>query len=204
MFDTHQNEIGLFARENSENMARVITFVFCTIQQYLYTTPDQMQDIDSSGTNSKWLNTQKSLAYDELQENKERLYNESMQIWREYPNPESARHELLKLFAECRGLGLIKAGFVCQLCFGISGCLDTHNLKRFNISETEFKASRYKGLRKELSKNRLIRKYHKMIDKSGGTKNLWNGWCNFVAENQQVRYANGHDVSKLHVTAILG
>lgn len=202
MFDEHQKEIARFAQFDADNMARVITFVYATVQQSLHMTPMIMGAIDEQGVDSEYLWGWKKDAYAFIEENKADVYRVAMAIYGGYADPDICQHELLKYFASLPGLGLVKGGFVIQLCFGLSGCLDTHNIKRFGLKGNTFNANRFKGAKTEATRNRVVRHYHALIKKSGGTRALWDRWCEHVAEKQPKQYANAWQVSRVHCAAL--
>jgi len=202
MFNTHQKVIGTYARQSPENMARVYQFVITTVQQALIHTPDMMHDIDENGLQAKTLWGWKYDAMQHATQYAQETYDTTMQIFRNAIDPDNARHELLSFFAGLPGLGLVKGGFMVQLCFGLSGCIDTHNLRRFNLTGNEFKAARFKNAKTDKTRNAIVRQYHKIVDACGGCEALWNDWCDYVAMRQPARYANGFEVSALHVAAI--
>jgi len=195
MFDEHQRVIG------RDNMARVYTFVLMTVQQQLHTVPDMMRDIDTNGDQSRFLWGFKIHAYDWIQENKDEVFEKAMDISIGRAEPKQRAKDLLTYFAGLPGLGLIKAGFICQLVFGCVGCLDTHNLKRFNINPSRFKASKFKdgGTRR---RRELVEDYCDAVWKRGGCAALWNGWCEYVAMKQPNYYKDANAVSKMHLIAI--
>lgn len=201
MFREHQPKIGQFARSSANNMARVYTFVLMTVQQSLHTVPEMMQDIDTRGNQSRFLWGFKIPAYDWIQEHKETVYETAMDISQGYADPSVRAKELLRYFATLPGLGLVKGGFMAQLCFGVSGCFDTHNLKYFDILPLKFKASRFKSASKEL-KTKLIQDYQALVKDKGGCEALWNHWCNLVAQKQPIHYNSAYDVSEMHCRAI--
>jgi hypothetical protein len=202
MFDTHQKTIGEFARANPENMFRVITFVHATVQQSLNTVPAIMRDTKQRGAKSIHLWGWKRGAFEFFETNRADVYRQAMAIYDNYPDPDTAAHELLKYFAALPGLGMVKGGFVIQLCFGLSGCIDRHNLARFSIPEAQFAAGRFKGAKTNATRNKLVANYHATVARCGGTAALWNDWCDYVAAKNTAIYANGEAVSALHVSAI--
>jgi hypothetical protein len=202
MFATHQSEIGKYARDNADNMARVITFVYATIQQPLNTVTDTMEDIDETGGASIYLWGWKRGAWLWLQEHKEEVHKRAMDIYDGHADPETVEHELLKYFASLPGLGLVKGGFVIQLCFGLSGCMDRHNMARFDIKENAFAAGRFKNAKTNKTRNALVRDYHATVAACGGTAALWNDWCAYLANKYEVLYSDAWQVSALHIKCI--
>ncbi len=202
MFETHQKEIGRFARDNADNMFRVVVFVHATIQQQLNIIPEIMEDIDVEGLASIHLWGYKRAAYEWFDDNKDQVYQTAMAIYDGHADPADCEHELLKYFATLPGLGLVKGGFVIQLCFGLSGCIDRHNIARFGIPKRQFDASRFNAARMQSTRNRIVRQYHEVVAKGGGTQALWDGWCAYVAEKQSAVHESAWAVSRLHCEAI--
>jgi hypothetical protein len=40
----------------------------------------------------------------------------------------------MTIFLRIPGLGLPKAGFMCQLCAGLVGCMDVHNIRMYGLN----------------------------------------------------------------------
>lgn len=202
MFKQHQARIGSFARDNADNMAQVIQFVFLTVQQPLEGVSDQMKDVNEEGAGSQYLWGWKQEAFANLDQYQDDIYRDAMAIFSGYADPDTQAKELLRYFADMPGLGLAKAGFVIQLCFGLSGCIDSHNLERFGISYADISASRYKRAKTQKTKNRLLDLYCGLVTKCGGTADLWDGWCEYVADRRPNQYDSAWDVSALHCESI--
>ena len=201
MFETHQAKIGAFARRDADSMARVYAFVLATVQQPLWQTPEIMKSLDNEGAESRFLWGFKIPAYDYLQEHKETIYEVSMAIWRGHANPEIQAYELLRYFAGLPGLGVVKGGFMVQLCFGGAGCLDSHNIKRWGLDPSKFKACRYKNGNPK-RRAIILRDYFAIIASKGGCEELWDSWCRYVAKRSPERYKNAYAVSQLHMEVI--
>jgi hypothetical protein len=121
-----------------------------------------------------------------------------------HPNPEHAAHELLNYFASLPGLGLVKGGFLAQLVFGLVGCIDTHNLTRFNVRPYDVAARAFKSAKTSATRNRKIEVYLDICAKLGGCAALWDGWCEYVyARNRGDYYTSAQQVSQMHVDAIV-
>lgn len=190
MYKEHQARIQEYAKQSPESFARVQSFVICTIQQQLSTAVKQAvgeRELNSFGFKLRaqadirlYKNSRYEIAY--------KLYN-------------TGQHdELLAEVSTWFGFGLVKAGFVLQLAFGISGCIDTHNLKLFNIKKGAVTLGQNI---KEGTRLKKATAYNKLVNKCGGTEFLWNNWCEYVAINQPTTYANAEHVSLLHCNAII-
>lgn len=76
------------------------------------------------------------------------------------------------------GLGMVKAGFLCQLYGHPVGCIDSHNADVFNVS-----VDRFRVVKTHLASTR-IRKIHEYIDLCGhlgGADYLWDHWCAYLS-----------------------
>lgn len=198
MFATHQPIIGAYGRDNPDNMAEVLTFVLCTIQQGLHTVPMAMKDIRKVGIQSRFLWGFKNSAYAEMQKNKALIYEHSMNLYYGHANPAHAERELLYFFSHIEGMGLAKGGFAVQLLFGLSGCLDSHNITRLGYDPRQFKASSYKSVKDARKKAQYLDVYIDLCNIAGGTAQLWDDWCNYVYTKHPIFYRSGEYVSEMH------
>jgi hypothetical protein len=201
LYDTHQKTIGEFARKSPGNMAAVYTFVIATIQQQIETVPTMTIDLLRDGSASPHAWGWKAQAMDFIRANKVQVYDTSMAIYRGHACPDDCQHELLKYFADLTGLGLAKGGFMVQLCFGLSGCLDSHNIARFGINPNEFRAQRYKNAKSQSLRSEIVRAYHIACSNAGGTRSLWDTWCEYVA-SLRGGHLTAHEISALHCVAL--
>jgi hypothetical protein len=179
-------------------MARVITFVYLTIQQSILTVEQAMRDVDRNGAESKFLWGFKVAAYDWLSANKQDVYDTAMALWRGTADPEQAALDTLMYFASLPGLGLVKGGFANQLIFGETGCLDTHNSIIFEVDPYRFKASRYKAVSMK-RKAIMAMDYAALCEDVGGPEFLWNNWCKYVGERSAT---SAYEISAIHVRAL--
>lgn len=200
MFKKHQPNIEEFARKDPDNFAQVVLFVSATIQQMFHTVPAIVEDVRERGLDSKHLWGSKKDTWIYTLENKEMLFEAVF-------SDMDLEDKLLSL-AEIPGIGLVKAGFVLQLCTGEVGCLDVHNLRRFGLSAQTFKL----GKVKYLTARKKATLYIKTCIECGGSEKLWDDWCNLIAEKYPMRFRVGnavsgyfgHAVSELHEEIITG
>jgi hypothetical protein len=184
-------------------MAQVLQFVILTVRQPLEGITEQMESVNQEGAGSHFLWGWKRDAFANIDEHQDTIYRDAMAIWSGYIEPAAIEKELLRYFADLPGFGLAKAGFVIQLCFGLSGCIDSHNLARFNISYEDIAASRFKRAKTPKTRNRLLDLYCELVHQCGGTAALWDGWCEYVAGQRPAAFTGGaHEVSALHCEAI--
>jgi len=198
MFHRDQKEISDYAMVGPDQMARVITFVYLTIQQAITTCEAAMKDVDREGVESKYLWGFKLGAYEWLHENKDNVYRVACDLHGGYADPVVAEIETLKFFASLPGLGLVKGGFVNQLVFGQTGCMDTHNAIIFELPPRAFRADLYKQASMK-RKAVMAADYAALCEDQGGPEFLWDNWCGYVGGR------NGYSadaISEMHTKAI--
>lgn len=198
MFRSHQPLISAYAKSSPDAMHDVMVFVLCTIQQALHTVPMAMDSIRKEGAESRFIWGFKRKAYENLVENKEAIYRQSMALYDAFPNPDIATRELLMYFANIDGFGLAKGAFCVQLIFGLCGCIDSHNVARFGLNPTEFKASRFKAAKQYATKYQFLDTYIDLVELCGGCERMWDEWCEYVYESNKVFYRSAQHVSAIH------
>jgi len=109
------------------------------------------------------------------------------------------RVDVIALFVEVPGLDTIKAGFVAQLLGYDVGCMDTHNLKRFQLTAQAFTTS---GLRTVEKRREKIAHYCDVCDRVGGAVYLWASWCELIAAKYPQHFCDGADASRRHAQLI--
>jgi len=215
MFADHQYRIADFGQTNADNMAKVLTFVIVTIRNRLFNCASDMETIEHS-TNAQELQGAlygfKSQSVDQIRAEKDSLYDQAMQIWHDRESDRQCAETMLNLFTLIHGFGLAKAGFACQLLFGVSACLDSHNIERFSINPNHIRSGRLKGSKTLKNRWKVIRQYCDFVDKCGGTESLWDSWCIYVfnrpdplglkMNRNESYYRSADHVSALHCEAI--
>jgi len=113
--------------------------------------------------------------------------------------------DLLSALIQIPGVAPVKAGFMAQLIFGRSGCLDTHNIDIYSkawpdlakdLNAADWGKSGAKG--GEINKKTLegLKKYTATIEKFKqrgiGTKELWDVWVDFVGYMYKSIIDGGH------------
>lgn len=193
MFKKHQQNIEEFARKSPDNFTQVVLFVSATIQQMFHTVPAIVDDVREYGLDSKHLWGSKQDTWRYTLENKDLLF--------EAVFSDMDLEDKLLSIAEIPGIGLVKAGFVLQLCTGKVGCLDVHNLRRFGLSAQTFKL----GKVKYLTARKKAKLYIKTCVQCGGSEQLWDEWCQLIADKYPQRWANdANRVSEAHEEIITG
>lgn len=213
MFDNHQPCISRYARSGPDALARVMQFVVLTVRTPLYNVKADIETAQAGGPEAmRVLFGWKHEAFYTVWEKRRELFETLESIW--HPDPKrfyvtEGHVRMLQAVCAIPGFGPVKAGFVLQLAYGISGCLDTHNLRRFNLPKGAFagyKARTGKG--KLAMLRRYVRALHKVTntsrygDPTAPTRALWDTWCEYVYSRQPAKYANASAVSWEHCRAL--
>lgn len=197
MYRDHIRECNDVCQGSAEATTRMLRFVIATIQQQLETVPDILLDFEEFGPESRFAFGQKAdgLAY--IHEHGERIYFEALAAMDDDV-------ELMHVFLQVPSLGLVKAGFACQLFAGRVGCLDVHNIRLYGLSRKDLRINKQAKLAATIE--RRVRAYCELCRKLGGPVSLWAAWCDYKAN---VAPAGnwphmGASVSLMHVEACAG
>lgn len=194
MFATHQKQIELACLEHIDAFTEALQFVSRSIRNHFYRLPIITEQERWMGIESPSLKQQiKRDAFEFINTNKKFLY-ENM-----YHNNLSVAEQILSM-TSIPGIGIVKAGFIVQLCTGQVGCLDVHNLRMFGLTESTFKFSKTVKQNTALAKINL---YIETCKKLGGSEFLWDNWCEFIAKKYPQHFASAEQVSQMHVDLIL-
>ena len=201
MYQRDQKIISKYALRNPDNFARVLQFVILTARTKLANVPADVDTAAQGGQDAmSVLFSWKFRAYVEAWRDRETHYTYCLDALRHTDNERDLAEELIGYFADLYGFGPVKAGFVVQLIFGLGGCLDTHNIKRFNIPARTF--DNYGQLKTAAGRRRKIARYTALVYDLGGPEPLWDGWCHYVADGQPSLYRSADHVSAIHVEAL--
>ena len=201
MYKRDQAIISKYARTNPENFARVLQFVILTARVKLSRIPADFDTAEQGGPDAMGvLFGWKHQAYVEVWKHRETHYTYCESSLHHSQDNQALARELIEYFASLWGFGPAKAGFVVQIIYGIGGCLDTHNLKRFNIPMRTF--DNYSQIKTITGRRRKITRYVDLVYDLGGPEILWNTWCQYVAKGQPAFYRSADHVSALHVEAL--
>ena len=150
-----------------------------------------LEDVRKRGDESPALWGHKIQAYEDIKARKAELFD----VVTDLRAGRIDETEALESFVSIHGLGLAKAGFVLQLVAGKVGCFDSHNFKRFGLNPNHFR------LTPKLSAKTREAKIRAYVDlcRSHGSENLWNGWCEYLAQLKPAAYRDADQVSRLHL-----
>jgi len=188
------------AQVSPDTVADVGCFVLLTIQQWLALVPRAMEDVRKNGVDSRfaWGNKKAGVAY--VIANKTELHHCAVETYHGRMTLDS----LILHYLAIPGLGITKAQFLAQMTVGDGACLDMHNLRELGLSEAAFKTPK---TLKVASIMKRIETYN-AIWRAGNRDSAywWNHWCNSYAIRKQakspIKYANGSEVSRVHLCAI--
>ncbi len=183
-----------FAQTSAVNLKRAALFVLATVQQQLETVPVALTDITEIGTASRFSWGSKKRGIEYLNENIRALFCDAKRFRN---NPA----QLMRVFLRIPGLGLVKSGFLCQIFAGLVGCIDTHNIKLYEIP---LSALRLNYAAKPKSIEKKIAQYISLCEGLGGAYFLWSNWCDFVARLRPYNWQSGAEVSQFHLDVING
>ena len=177
-------------------------FTLCTINMPLSRVITQRVSIREHGIESKWVSAQKGKGITYLSENKQELHTLMLNI-REALGTDTidGAQAAVDLFMRIPSIGMVKAGFIAQMCGFEVACLDRHNIRMLGLSETALLVS--KTIKPEL-RLKKIRNYVELC-RIKGAEYWWNTWCNYVAEKGGMNKSlpTGDLVSAYHVNAVI-
>ena len=199
MYDIHAKAIQDYSKLSSDNLADVILMVVLSIQQPWYAVGEQLKDVKLNGIDSRFLWGNKIKTYKVIMAKKDFIFNQFLAVIKSKKHDNAKALSLMNIFLRIDGLGLAKAGFVCQLTAGLVGCIDLHNIKIYNIPLKDLRLS--KSLKSESIKDERIINYISICHKIG-TEELWNTWCNHLATKSN-KFEDGFHVSKVHQDFLL-
>ena len=198
MFKADNPKIRAFAAESADNLMQVALMVSLSIQQDWASVGKQLQDVKTKGIDSRFVWGGKQKSYKYMATNKHKLYAQMMAVLNSNKSDDDRAYSLMKVFLRIDGLGMVKAGFLCQLVGGVVGCIDVHNIRAYNISPKILSMAKNPKTIKGLETNkRKVLDYIKICHDIG-TEELWDNWCNNLAVIHKKKWVDGRQVSKVH------
>ena len=194
MYNIHAKAVQDYSRLSSDNLSDVILMVVLSIQQPWYAVGDQLKDVKRWGIGSKFIWGNKIKTYNFLISRKDFIYSQYLAVLNSSKSDDDKALSLMNVFLQIDGLGLAKAGFVCQLTAGLVGCIDVHNILMYNIPKKDLAFS--KSIKSKTLRDKKISNYISVCH-TIGTENLWDTWCCSLATKTK-RFEDGFHVSKVH------
>jgi len=202
MYQDHAVAVQQYAKESASNLSDVTLMGVLSIRQPWLNIGTQMIDVRTNKLNAKSLWGFKKDTYIYLESNKHKMYAQMMAVINSNKTDASKAMSLMKIFLRVDGLGMAKAGFMCQLTAGLVGCMDSHNLKMYNLDAKDFVLAKNPKTIKSLDANvKKIRNYVQICNEYG-TENLWNSWCSFLA-TKSTKWRDANHVSEVHYSYLV-
>lgn len=180
-------------QQGPDGIVAVGTFVLTTIRVPFSRVAPMVAEVKECGENATCLWGFKQEGYRHIVANREGWYQKFVEA-------PVGRSEALLEVSQCPGLGLVKAGFLLQ-CLGYkTACLDSHNVKRYDIDPKSFKV----GVNLKIDKRQeKVNLYIDTCDNIGTSEYLWDEWCGYVSGNRYNRkLVTADSVSAYHYEAI--
>ena len=203
MYQDHAVAVQQYAQVSASNLSDVTLMGVLSIRQPWLNIGTQMIDVRTNKLGAKALWGFKKDTYIYLESNKHKMYAQMMAVINSNKTDASKAMSLMKIFLRVDGLGMAKAGFMCQLTAGLVGCMDSHNLKMYNLDAKDFVLAKNPKTIKSLDANvKKIRNYIQICNEYG-TENLWNSWCSFLA-TKSTKWRDANHVSEVHYSYLIG
>lgn len=184
--------------KNPDKFLDVGTMVLLTIRMQWVGVGNQLAKVRAGDYKPLW--GFKLDGYKYLRANRKRLYQHvrdarAGRIWID---------DLMREFLKVPGLGLAKAGFLTQILTGQAGCLDMHNVARFDLDERVWTVRNLADPADQMREiDDKIALYLDLCELCGGSETLWDEWCHYVAERVST-FDGADDVSRRHYTYLTG
>ena len=203
MYEVHAVAVQQYAQKSASNLSDVTLMAVLSIKQPWLSIGNQLKDVRTNRLEAKALWGFKKATYIYLESNKHKMYAQMMAVINSNKTDASKAMSLMNIFLRVNGLGMAKAGFMCQLTAGLVGCMDSHNLKMYNLDAKDFALAKNPKTIKSLDTNvKKIRNYVQICNEYG-TENLWNSWCSFLA-TKSTKWRDSNHVSEVHYTYLTG
>ena len=188
MYREHVPQIAAAMRADPRIFARGIMLAILSARTQFVRIGDQMSDLEERGADSAGLWGWKFDAYSYLGEH-------TGALWEHVRNGRTPGGAIADL---CRvpGLGIVKAGFVCQLMGFDVGCLDTRNIDRLGLLPRAYRSDGEERKRKPAFQRKIARY---VAEVGGRAEVLWNDWCNDAAKTYAT---SGDEISRAHLAII--
>jgi hypothetical protein len=202
MYQRDCTMIAQYALASPQGLYDVIEFTLCTINMPISRVHLQRQSIKEEGTQSKWVSATKANGINYAKMNQAYLHKQILHI-RDKCGLDTidGSQYAIDLFIKIPSIGMVKAGFIAQMCGFNVACLDRHNVRALGMSETALNLNKKVSDELRLKK---IREYVKLCRRRG-SEYWWDTWCNYVADRGGMNKSlpTGDAVSRYHVTAIM-
>lgn len=203
MYQRDCTTISNYALASPSGLRDVGEFTICTVNMPLSRVLDMRRDVKVNGYQSKWLSSVKRDGFAYLSQMSPSLHANLCKIIDKHGTDTiDAAQQAIDTLMDIPGVGMVKAGFIAQMCGLEVACLDRHNVRALGMKEDALKID--KKLKPD-TRNKKIRNYVKLCRRSGGAEYWWDTWCNYVADKGGLNQSlpTGDAVSAYHVTAVM-
>jgi len=193
MFANHQKQIGQWCRQSADNFADVQLLAILSARQPFSRVREQFEMVkrDDWSPLFAW----KKQAYQEAIEDADTRLETCLMLDHIGDEDYSNADILLEEVATWSGFGLVKGGFVVQMAFGLSGCLDSRNMDDLHMPVRMWRSDGF-AHHSLTTRMRKVRKYNQAVEDIG-TGALWDMWCtNYAAGSDH--FLSAWDVSAEH------
>ena len=114
MYKEHATKVQAYAQRSADNMAWVCLMVVLSIQQNWLGVGLALLDVRDNKLESKFLWGFKSDTYSYIMTHKHKIYGQMMAVLNSNKSDKDKAVSLMRVFLRVPGLGLPKAGFMCQ------------------------------------------------------------------------------------------
>ena len=185
--------------DSPEKFHTVATMVLLSIRMQWVGVGTQMASVRRMGADSACLWGWKKTGWCYVRDNRAKLFERTQM----YNNGEIWLDDLMRVYLKVPGLGMAKAGFLCQLLTGDGGCLDMHNVERFGLKPNVWNIRRRKDVAAQIREvDDKISLYLSLCESCGGSEKLWDEWCELLNERVST-FHNADDVSRRHYIYLL-
>ncbi len=199
VYADHQPQLAVLGRSGPDGFARICTFALLTIRQPLRDAVLDYPLVRRGDRAVRSLFGSKHEGLSFINRRAPALYERCEEAF-ELMDDEDAEASIVDALCDIPSIGPAKAGFITQMVYGLSGCIDSHNLNRFELPERTFRLNKT-GV--SASKRRaILQSYNAFCRKVGGARRLWDDWCCYVSGRDPVNYPTADFVSGLHLAPL--
>ena len=131
LFKLHNPIVNSYMQKSADNTADGVLMASLSMRRPWITVGTQMKEYKSHGLRAKAIWGNKRATAKWVRRNKNKLF-ENVTASLNFTG-RRRKVQMMLAFLDVPGIGLAKAGFCCQLFAGIVGCIDTHNIRLYNV-----------------------------------------------------------------------
>ncbi len=202
MYAEHQPQLSSLGRSGPDGFARICTFALLTIRVSLWDANKDYPLVRQGNRQVRSVFGNKHQGLDFVNAEAEQLYERCEAAFELSLSDEDAETVILGILCEIPCIGPAKAGFITQMVYGLSGCIDSHNLTRFGLHERTFRLDKKRLRASPVRRFAILRDYNAFCLKVGGSRRLWDDWCCLYSARDPVNYPTPDRVSALHLAPL--